>query len=143
MEKNTNLAHTSPTMIVLCILFVSIVIFLPTFLKNSKAERLDKTLYQSKIINEKLESSVYSKFWKRYDIVLKERGDMNGDKIISLEEKKEFDEQFFDEMGLTVDPVTKIITKGEKQKVDPDALLCRLNSYYPDKPWIKPICTEL
>lgn len=143
MVKNTKLAHTSPTLITLCILFVALVIFLPSFLKESKSERLNLTLYQSKIVNEKQESSVYSKFWNRYDIILKERGDTNGDKMISLEEKQTFDNEFFGDLGLSVDPVTKIVKKNESYDADPKAIICRLDNFYPDKPWIKPICTEL
>lgn len=141
--KHNHISQTTETIILSVILLVGMAIFVPLYLKQQKTVKLDQQYYDNKILSEGTAIKGYAGFWKKYNEILTERADMDGNTKVSVQEKAQFDEQFFGGIEVTVDPVTKIITKKDGTNADPNALICHLNTFYVDKPWIKPICPSL
>jgi hypothetical protein len=126
-----------------CILLVVMTIFVTHNSMKHKQELMDKNFFQSKVLDQQPLINDQKQFWKDYDNILKARADSNGNGIVSLQEKEAFDEQFFEERELTVDPVTKVVTKKSGIPANGQALICHLNSFYMDQPWVMPVCPDL
>jgi hypothetical protein len=126
-----------------CGIVVATSIAFPFYYHKSKQEATDKAFYTNRVANSEPVTREYAPFWNRYAVVLKQRADNDGNKIISVQEKLAFDTIFFGDLNLTVEPTTKIITKSDGTNPTLDGLLCHLNSFYPDKPWISPVCPIL
>ena len=127
----------------ICVILIVISIGMPYYVNKNKHENIDRQFYTNTVINSANMISQYQPFWNRYEIILKQRGDTDGNQIISIQERTKFETQFFGDIGLTVDPTTKIITKADQTSPSINALLCHINSFYPDQPWILPICPSL
>jgi hypothetical protein len=137
-RKTVNLLEV---MGLLCAVFIAISIALPYYIAKHKTISIDKNFYTNRTLN--LKTCDYSKFWQHYDTVLKERGDADGNSIISVQEKADFDKAFFDPLNLTVDASTKDITEANGTHPNQNALICRIDSFYPDEPWVIPVCPNL
>jgi len=127
----------------ICALLIGLSIFVPVYIHKYKIQKIEKDFYENTIMDQELYSNVYKNFWKKYDKVLKVKADSDKNKHISVQERETFDKQFFGNLNLTVDPKTKNIKKVDDSYANPDALTCYLNNFYPDKPWIKPVCPDL
>ena len=131
------------TLAVLCLILIGTGLTLPYVVQHHKEQSLDTHFYLNRKTNLAQFTERYKPFWIRYDVVLAQRADADGNKIISVQEKSVFDKGFFGELGLTVDQATRTITKLDGTYPNEDALMCRLNSYYPDQPWVHPVCPDL
>lgn len=142
-NKNKNIISLFEVMILICVLFIGIGIGFPLYFSQYKKQQINKDFYYNQLVNDTENAKTFTNFWKQYDIALKMKGDSDGNKVISIQEKKLFDEQFLTANGLNVDPVTKEITKKDGTHVDSKTLSCLLSNFYPAKPWIKPVCPTL
>jgi hypothetical protein len=131
------------TIITVCLILVAGGIMLPYLVSHHKQNSLDTHFYLNRITNLAQVTEKYKTFWHRYDIILTQRANTDGNPAISLQEKATFDEGFFGTLGLTVDQTTKTITKNDGSYPNETALICRINYYYPSHPWIHPICPDL
>jgi hypothetical protein len=130
-------------MIMLVALFVGIAIFLPFYIAQHKSQNMDKNFYQNKVISQSYDISNQKQFWDKYNVIMNQRADVNGNGKVSVEEKEAFDKAFFGGLNLTVDPATQVITNADGTVANPKALLCHLNNFYPQALWIKPVCPAL
>ena len=137
-RKTVNLLEV---MGILCAIFIAISIALPYYISKHKSISMDKNFYTNVVVN--LKEHDYSKFWQHYNKVLQQRGDEDGNSIISVQEKSDFDKAFFGTLNLTVDDSTKDITETNGTYPNESALICRIDSFYPDEPWVIPVCPNL
>ena len=142
-HNKKNIVSFAEAIMLICAVLIGISIYLPYAIHKHKKEQLDKEFYTNQVINGSMYAKNYTEFWKLYDITLKARADTDGNKTISVQEKTAFDKAFFEDNGMTVDPATKDITKADGTHPDPQALSCRMSNFYPDKPWIRPVCPNL
>jgi hypothetical protein len=131
------------TLLIVCGLFTGIGILLPIHMAHKKEADIQQNFYTNVIENQAEYSKFYKNFWEQYEIALKQRGDSDGNKVISVEERQYFATQFFGNLDLKVNNVTTVVTKSDGTRANPDALLCNLRPFKEDNPWIRPVCPEL
>lgn len=141
--KHNKITQSTETIVISIVLLIAMCIFVPIYLKQNKTEKMNQQFYDNKILSEGTTINTYSGFWKKYNVILTQRADIDGNSKISVEEKTQFDEQFFGSLELTVDPVTKVITKKDGMHANVNALFCHLDTFYLNKPWVKPVCPIL
>lgn len=134
--------------IALLIVFALIAVYVPLHIHQKKLENIDKNYYQNKVISQQITKDTtqeydYTEFWALYKTLLTQRADTDKNRDISVEEKQIYDDGFFGTLELKIDPVTKVVTTKAGLEANPDSLICRLNSYYPNQAWIQPACSIL
>jgi predicted PurR-regulated permease PerM len=135
-KKRSRFSPIIGIVLVSCLALVGVSALIPSYVSYHKHQSLVKN-YPAYKAND------YTKFWDDYHHRLFERGDVDGNKIISVQEEQNFASQFFGGLDLTVDADTKVVIKLDGTPANPDALICHLNAFYLDSAWIRPVCVEL
>lgn len=130
-------------LIVTFVILMVMAIGAPILIQRSRTQHSDIATYNNKINNQEKTINSYKAFWSYYKTIMKERADTDGNNDISLNEIKTFQDQFFGNLELTVDPVTKVITKKDGTLANQASLICHLKSFYVDKEFIRPVCPAL
>ena len=126
------------TIIVIGAIFVAITLFLPSFVVKH-SESTGNMVYA---LDYESQQNDYADFWKIYDNVIKNRGDLNHDGAISIDEEKAFSTQFFDRIQVTISNDGNL-KNSDGSESNTDSLICNIKNYYPDKPWVRPACPAL